>query len=140
MAGRQNGKVAPAVAAKAVEGIVQPFPVRHYRMTTDSLTPKDMKRARVALGGRNPWELTENVDDRLTLIMWCLKSRHIPGFTWEDAENTPYGEFLPPEDDSPPPIPASESSGRSETTPVGNDSSETPPSTTPEPSSASSST
>lgn len=125
----KNGKVPAEAAAAAVKQ--SEWQPRMYRLTTDELTGRDMKRARVVLKGRDPWELTDDMDERFTLIIWCLKSRHFPGFTWEQAEDTPFGEFLPPSE-VPPPTPASESSGNSETTPAGKDSSETPQSTAPE--------
>lgn len=132
-----NGKVKEAEARQAIER--SPWKPKMYRLTSDELSPRDLKRAKVMLDGRNPWEVLDDDEDRLTLIMWCLKSRHIPGFTWEQAEETTYGEFLPPTE-VPPPTPASDSSGSSKTTPAGNASDETPQPTMPERDSAHSST
>lgn len=63
------------------------------RLDPEELTPGDLKRARVALDGRNPWELFEDPLDAMILAIWCFKSREDPTFTWEQAENTRLGEF-----------------------------------------------
>jgi hypothetical protein len=131
-----NGKVRAGTARKVAEQAA--YQPRMYRLTSDELNGRDIKRARIMLDGRNPWEVLDDDDDRFTLIIWCLKSRHIPEFTWDDAEATPYGEFLPP-GDLPPQTPPLETSGSSETGPSENDSSATQPKPEPEPSSASSS-
>jgi hypothetical protein len=57
------------------------------------LTPRDMKRARVAISGQNPYEMMENQDDAIPLIIWCLQSRVDPDFTWEQALDTPFSDF-----------------------------------------------
>jgi hypothetical protein len=136
-----NGKVTTEVAEQAVAAVVQSdYRPRMYRLTTDEFCGRDIKRARVMLGGRNPWEILDGEDeDRFTLIIWCLKSRHIPGLTWEDAEATPYGEFLPP-GDLPPQTPPLETSGSSGTTPSESGSKSTRQRREPAPSSVSSTT
>ena len=70
-------------------------------LSPDSLSNKDMRRARVMLGGRNPWEVLDEDDNRITLVIWCLKSRTNPDYTWEEADECPFSEFQAP-DDSPP--------------------------------------
>jgi hypothetical protein len=63
------------------------------KLSPEELTPGDLKRARVALDGRDPWELLEDPLDAMVLAIWCLKSRTDPTFTFEQAENTRLGEF-----------------------------------------------
>lgn len=74
------------------------------RLDPEELTPGDLKRARVALKGRNPWEMLEDPLDAMILAIWCLKSRTDPSFTFEQAENTKLGEFEMG-DTNPPPTP-----------------------------------
>lgn len=73
------------------------------RLDPDLLTFRDMKRARVVLDGRNPWELLADPDERGILIVWCIRSRTDLTFTWEDAENTSFGQLETPDSDEPPP-------------------------------------
>ncbi|HEY3261849.1 MAG TPA: hypothetical protein VGJ95_16555 [Pseudonocardiaceae bacterium] len=73
------------------------------RLDPDLLTFRDMKRARVVLGGRNPWELLEDPDERGILIVWCIRSRTDPAFTWDDAENTSFGQLEAASGGEPPP-------------------------------------
>lgn len=82
------------------------------RLDPDELTPGDLKRARVALDGRNPWEMLEDPLDAMILAIWCLKSRTDPDFTFEQAENTRLGEF-DMGDASPPPTPGPAANGGS---------------------------
>jgi hypothetical protein len=63
------------------------------RLDPDELTPADMRRAKVALGGRNPYELMSDPVDLFPLLIWCLRSRTDPDFTWEQAEATRFGDF-----------------------------------------------
>lgn len=77
-------------------------------LNADVLTPRDLTRAKAALGGQNPFELLGDPVTMFPLIIWCLKSRDDPSFTWEQALDTPFGDFDMSgglEDDSqPPPI------------------------------------
>lgn len=58
------------------------------------LTLADLKRARAGpLEGRNPMDLFDDPLERSTLVMWCVRSRHDPEFTWADAEQCELGEF-----------------------------------------------
>jgi hypothetical protein len=107
----ENGKVDTEVAEQAIAEAVAP--PRRYRLDSDELTPNDIKRARVMLKGRNPWEVLAHEDDMFTLMIWCCKSRTDPSFTWEQAENTPFGEFDPAVPRDPPPTQPSEQLGRS---------------------------
>lgn len=112
------------------------------RLDPDLLTFRDMKRARVVLGGRSPWELLEDPDERGILIVWCIRSRTDLAFTWDDAENTSFGELETAESGEPPPpqggkpgsagpAPATQSGSRSKRKPrVSEPASNSKPSTT----------
>jgi hypothetical protein len=63
------------------------------KLDPDLLTPRDMRRARVVLDGRNPFELLDDPLDRIVLIIWCLVSRSDPSFTWDQAEDTPFSQL-----------------------------------------------
>lgn len=93
MTGTANGQPTTAEAKAVV--VAAAAPARKPRLHVDLLTPRDMIRARTALGGRNPNEMLEGNDtfERITLMIWCLKSRTNPDFTWDDALDTPFGEF-----------------------------------------------
>jgi hypothetical protein len=82
------------------------------RLDPDLLTPHDLRRARDVLDGRNPWELLDDPIDRVTLTIWCLLSRDDPSFTWDQADNSPFGLFDTAGDDDrrPPPVTQSGSS------------------------------
>ena len=80
------------------------------RLDPAQLTPRDLKRAQVALKGQNPWELLEDPLDALILTIFCLRSRDDPEFTYEDALDVPLGDFeLVNEEEPPPPSPATPS-------------------------------
>ncbi len=121
----ENGKVAAEVAEQVVQAAAEP--PRRYRLDADELTPNDIKRARVMLDGKNPWEVLSHEDDMFTLMIWCLKSRTDPGFTWEQAENTPFGEFDPAVPNDPPRTLPLEQSGSSGSMPSVSESTPTRP-------------
>ena len=103
-----NGKVAVEQAeavSQAITSPASPAPAK-LRLHMDSLTPRDLSRARVMLGGQDPNEVLASDDtyERIALMIWCLKSRTMPGFTWDDALDTPFGEFDMSVDEPPPPI------------------------------------
>jgi hypothetical protein len=79
-------------------------------LDSDRLTPGDMKRARVVLGGRNPFELLDDPIDRVVLVIWCQRSRLDPAFSWAQAEATPFSECIAAGDDRPPDSAANSSS------------------------------
>ena len=58
------------------------------------LTSADMNRARTALaevlGDRSAYDMLDDDYDRFPLTIWCLRSRTDPGFTWQQALETPY--------------------------------------------------
>lgn len=73
------------------------------------LTSRDMARARVMLRdqskGEDPYELLdddgdpENRDKRRVLIIWCLRSRTDPDFTWDMAWDVPFAEVYGDDED-----------------------------------------
>jgi len=70
-------------------------PARKIRPDPDLLTPGDFRRARVALGGRDPWEmLGGHQEDQPVLIAWCLLSRDDPTLTFEDVERWAFGQYI----------------------------------------------
>lgn len=78
--------------------------MRKVEIDADLLTPKDIKRARVALGGRDPWELLRGEqEDRAVLVAWCQLSRDDPTLTFEQLEDLPFGDFVQTEDEEPDP-------------------------------------
>jgi hypothetical protein len=90
---------------------------RMYRLTGDELCTEDLDRAAELLD-IDPDDILSSGPgvtnrQRITLIIWCLKSRHVPGFTWEQARKVPLGEFRSPDDDAPPPIPEPDANGSS---------------------------
>jgi hypothetical protein len=105
-----NGKADAATAAQvALAGYDQDDMSKPW-LHPDALTPGDHLRAKVALAGllgeRSPYELLGG-DEMYPYIMWCLRSRDDPGFTWEQALATPFYEFRmsggPPPPTAPPP-------------------------------------
>jgi hypothetical protein len=140
----ENGKVTAKAARAAVTQQPAPWQPKMYRLTMDECNSRDMKRAKATvLEGKDPWEWLQGEEsdeaDVRTLIIWMLKSRHIPGFTWEQAEETPYGEFRPASEEPPPPLGEPPgSSGLKAEQPTGSGSSSGPPPAEAAPSSASS--
>jgi hypothetical protein len=96
------------------------------RIDADLLTARDMRRARTALGGKDPWEvLRGEQEDRAVLIAWCLLSRDDPALTLEQVEEMPFGDFIEvdeEEDERPSQEPRSSTNGsgpaKTETTPT----------------------
>jgi hypothetical protein len=69
------------------------------------LTLRDLARARVVLGGKDPYEVA-NGDDVVQLIVWCVRSRSQPDLPWDAALDVEVGELqfpvaVPPQ--TPPP-------------------------------------
>lgn len=79
------------------------------RLDPSQLTPRDLRRAKVMLEGRNPWELLEDPVDAVVLTIWCLRSRDDCEFTWDQAEDTPLGDFEVVSEDDSAPLPGSSS-------------------------------
>jgi hypothetical protein len=73
------------------------------------LTSRDMARARVMLRdqskGEDPYDLLdddgdpENKDKRRVLIIWALRSRTDPDFTWDMAWDVPFADIYADDDD-----------------------------------------
>jgi hypothetical protein len=59
----------------------------------DLLNSRDMLCARVALGGRNPYEVLDDPLERVPLIVWCLVTRTDPAFTWDQALDMPFSRL-----------------------------------------------
>lgn len=72
----------------------------------DKICLRDMQRARVMLGGENPWEVLGNRKDperRIALIIWMLRSRTEPDYTLDDALDAPASSYAMADDDPEPP-------------------------------------
>jgi hypothetical protein len=73
------------------------------------LTSRDMARARVMLRdqskGEDPYDLLdddgdpENKDKRRVLIIWALRSRTDPDFTWDMAWDVPFADIYADDED-----------------------------------------
>jgi hypothetical protein len=94
-------------------------PAPRVSLDPDDTTPRDMLRARKMHAERDGRDLDEVMDDRIergATIIWCLRSRDDPSFTYDMALDTPYrdviGEDEPPPPTAPPTKPGS-GSGRS---------------------------
>jgi hypothetical protein len=87
------------------------MPAERPKLDAKLLTPADLRRARDALDGKNPWELLNDPIDAITLTIYCLRSRSDKTFTWEQAENTPMGEFDMGGGEPPPTTAGPESNG-----------------------------
>jgi hypothetical protein len=133
-----NGKVKDEVAEK----IKAEVPVKLW-LHPDALRPRDYLRGKIALR-----EVLEELkmdscyemlsgDYMYPWIMWALRSRTNPKFTWDEALDSDFYNFEM--SDSPPQTLPLDSSGRSETGQSENESKAPPPKLEPEPSSASSS-
>lgn len=82
------------------------------KLDPDLLTPRDLLRAQDMLDelgdgdklkGADIYEVMANRTRRAGVIIWCLKSRTDPSFTFEQALDTPYGEFDVEDDEPDPP-------------------------------------
>ena len=81
------------ITAEQAQAIQQP-PSGKPRYGRGSLSPRDFKRARVMLGGRDPEEvLRGDWEDAAALLLWCVKTRSDPSFTWDQAVDTPFDAF-----------------------------------------------
>jgi hypothetical protein len=78
-------------------GLVRPDPA--------ILTPNDLKRAKVALDGQSPHELLAEPETMFQVLIFCVRSRTDPSFTFEQAGDVPLGEVFDMAADSPPPTP-----------------------------------
>jgi len=84
-------------------------------ISPELLTPRDHLRAKTALadvlkelGFQSTYDMIEDVEYAVPFAMWCLKTRTVPEFTWDQALDTPYlieteiGESGPPQILAPP--------------------------------------
>lgn len=89
--------------------------MKKVQIDADLLTARDMRRARAALGGKDPWEvLRGEQEDRAVLIAWCLLSRDDPTLTVDQIEEMPFGDFVEVDEEEaerPPPEPRSSTNG-----------------------------
>lgn len=97
------------------------------RLDPNQLSIRDLKRARVALGGRDPWELLGDPLEAVLLTLWCLKSRDDPAYTMEMAEAEPLGNFDMSAEEPPPPPGATPSSPGLSVAPSDGNGSSAPP-------------
>jgi hypothetical protein len=82
------------------------------RLDPEVLTPRDMQRAKAGpLRGRSAYELMGDPEEMFPLIIWCLRSRDDPGFTWEQALDTPFSNYDMAGGQSPPESPTPAPSG-----------------------------
>jgi hypothetical protein len=103
------------------------------------LTPNDLRRLRVKLGGRSPQELlTGELEDVFQTLILAYKLREDRDFTWEQAGDVAPAEVFDMSGDAgPPPTPPPESSTSSGGTAGGSSSRKKPTASEPAPSSAS---
>ena len=120
------------------------IPEGKFRLSTDELTPRDIKRARTVLG-RDPWvvfgadaedaEDGDQIEDKQSLIAWCLLSREDPDITWDDVLDIPFGTWK--QGDTPPPTPEPSANGVKPAKPTAPSSGTKQTGSEPEPSAAS---
>lgn len=103
----RNGQIDTATTAA-----LETDPAAKIKLDPESLTPRDLRRARVVLDGRNPFELLDDPLDRVVLTIWCLVSRDDPSFTWEQAEDIPFSRLDTGGDEPDPPTAPPGSPGR----------------------------
>jgi hypothetical protein len=141
----ENGQVDTQVAEQAVQVAEPVGPVEKLWLHPDALRPRDYIRGQTALAAVLAELGFENCYDFLggpyayPWMMWALRSRTNPDFTWDDALDSEFHEFRMGDDERPqtPPL---ELSGKSGSTPGGSGSTRRRPKPAPEPASESSST
>lgn len=82
-------------------------------LDADLLTPRDLKAAKAALAGQDVAAMLSDPLEAITLTIFCLRRRDNPDFTWDQALDTPLGEFKQPDvvPDPQTPEPAGNGSG-----------------------------
>src|SRR5215218_6211529 len=86
----------------------QKRPARKVHIDPDLLTPGDFRRGRVALGGRDPWDMLRgHQEDRAVFIGWALLSRDDPTLTLDDVDQWSFGSYILADDE-----PEEEAAGR----------------------------
>lgn len=107
------------------------------------LTARDHLRAKAPLadivaacGYDSTYAMVEDAEWAVPFTIWCLKTRTDPGFTWDQALDTPYLLETEIGESGPPQTPAPPTGGASDDTP---ESRRKPNASTPEPAAAPSS-
>ena len=112
-----NGQVDTATATRAAGE--KPW------LHPDALTPRDYLRAKTALeavlDGRSPYELLTG-EEMYPFLIWALRSREDPTFTWEQALDTPFWHFRMGDEPPPPPTPPPGEPGSAPPSPAASDS------------------
>lgn len=140
----ENGQVATEVAEQVIAEVAT-VPAKLW-LHPDALKPRDYLRGKLALkdvleerGHSNCYDFL-GTDEMYPWLMWALRSREDPSFTWDQALDTEFSEFTMGDERPPPPTLPAEKPGRSDSTPAGTDSKPRRRNITPEPVSALSST
>jgi len=104
------------------------------------LTPGDMKRLKVSLGGQSPTELMNDAGTLWQVLLLAVKLRTDPAFTFEQAEETPLGSVFDVTGGGPPtsPSPSGTAGSSRPSLPAGGGSRKKRTSSAPAPSSAAS--
>lgn len=98
-------------------------------LKAEILTLRDLKRAKVVLEGRDPFEVLGSGEqlEIAQLIGWCVRSRDDPEYGWDDAADLNLSDFeFGGDSDEPPPT-------ASPAEPGGSDATSEPPSSTTRP-------
>lgn len=116
----ENGQVTTEVAEQAVAEVAA-APAKLW-LHPDALKPRDYLRGKLALkdvleerGHSNCYDFL-GTDDMYPWLMWALRSREDPSFTWDQALDTEFSEFSMGDERPPPPTLPAERPGRSEST------------------------
>ncbi len=144
----ENGQITTEVAKQVIEAVaaqgVGKAPDRRPWLHPDAMMPLDYIRGKKMLAAQLKERSHDScydflgTEDMYPFLIWAIKSRDNPAFTWDDALRTPFYEFKQGADERPQILPL-ESSGRSGSTPSGSGSTRRRPRPVPVPSSASSS-
>jgi hypothetical protein len=134
----ENGYVATEVAEQVVAEAVA---AAKLWLHPDALRPRDYLRGKEALkdilGDRQSCYDFLGTDEMYTWLIWALRSRENPSFTWDQALDTEFSEFSMGDERPPPPTRTVGSPGSSGNTPAGNSSTPRRPRRVAEPSSSS---
>lgn len=124
--GQVTTEVVEQVVEEAVEAPAEPVDRRPW-LHPDAMMPLDYVRGKKTLAAQLKERSYDScydflgTDEMFTFLMWALKSREDPAFTWEDALRTPFYEFKQGADERPQTLPL-EPSGRGGSMPSGSGS------------------
>jgi hypothetical protein len=108
----ENGQVAVAEAEQVAAEAVAAEAAKPW-LDPDALTPRDYLRGKQQLAdvlkGRSPYELLQG-EEMYPWLIWAIRSRTDPGYTWEQALDEPFWQFRIG-GDAPGPLPAATGSG-----------------------------